>query len=274
MNYQQKLFSIVIASYNHAFYLDKAIRSVINQDFDNYELIIIDGGSSDNSIEVIKKYEDKIAYWISEPDNGQSDAFNKGFKKATGKFGFWLNADDLLLPNSLNYMATAISRFPDGDWFVGNTIFIDKDDKIVKCRRGGSWSTLLAKNSVVEVYGPSSIYKISLLNEVGGFDESMYYSMDTDLWIRFVKAGHRFIRINKYIWGFRLHEDSKSSDSYTEEDEVPKYVLENNRILLKNEWRHSKTKGYLKSIRKFIGGKYFMSYIDTFKSKGKKIDII
>ena len=90
------LLSIVIANYNYGRFLEEAIQSVLSQSCNDYELIIVDGGSTDNSVEIIKKYEDKIAWWVSEKDKGQSDAFNKGFAHAKGKYLTWLNADDIL----------------------------------------------------------------------------------------------------------------------------------------------------------------------------------
>lgn len=117
------LFTVVIANYNHGKYLNSALDSLVNQDYQNFELFVIDAKSTDNSLEIIKKFEDRIDWWISEPDSGQSDAFNKGFKKANGQFLFWLNADDVLLPNSLSIAFDYIGKYPDFSWFAANTVF-------------------------------------------------------------------------------------------------------------------------------------------------------
>lgn len=265
-----KLLSIVIASYNYASYLEQAIKSILNQNFTDYELIIIDGGSTDNSVEIIKKYSDKISYWISEPDNGQSDAFNKGFKQASGKFGFWLNADDILLPNSLSVIAEYIQKYSNTNWFVANTIFFDENYKILRCRKGPKWKDCLIKNGVIYVYGPSSIFSLDLLHKVDGFDINLFYSMDTDLWMRFVKDGNRFIRINHYVWGFRIHEQSKTSHTLVGESN-PKFLAEQKYILQKNKWSYSKIKSRLLFMYKFISGSYLKSFIDSKKLKNKSI---
>ena len=108
------LLSIVIANYNYGRFLEEAIQSVITQEgFDQCELIVVDGGSTDNSVEVIKKYSDKISWWCSEPDGGQSSAFNKGFRRASGRFLTWLNADDIFLPGALSAIMYEIRQHPE-----------------------------------------------------------------------------------------------------------------------------------------------------------------
>ena len=117
------IISIVIANYNFGRFLADAIESVLAQDMgDDVELIICDGGSTDNSIEVIKKYEDKIAWWVSENDGGQSAAFNKGFAHAHGRFLTWLNADDILTRGALRAIANEIHKNPSCEWFVGSSV--------------------------------------------------------------------------------------------------------------------------------------------------------
>lgn len=270
MNQQNKLLSIVIANFNYGRFLEQTILSVLNQGFEDLELIIIDAGSTDNSVDIIKKYHDKITYWVSEPDKGQSDAFNKGFTQAKGKFGFWLNSDDLLLPGSLQKIAESIKKHPNNDWFVGNTIFFNEDYKILKCRRGPKWKTSLINNGVVYTYGPSSIFSLDLLNKVGGFDTNLFYSMDTDLWMRFVQQGSRFIRVNHYIWGFRIHEQSKTSHTLLGESD-PKFLAEQNLILKKNNWFYSKKKSRLLFLYKILSGIYLTSFIDSKRLQNKSV---
>lgn len=271
MDNSNKLFSIVIVNYNHAKYLEQAIKSILNQDFTDYELIIIDGGSKDNSVEIIKKYEDSIAYWISEPDKGQSDAFNKGFKKAQGQFGFWLNADDILLSGSLTKIADYIYKYPKYSWFAGNTIFFNKNNQVIRCSAGPEWKDFLIQNSTIYVYGPSTIFNIKLLNEVGGFDLSLHYSMDTDLWMKFVNKGYKFKRIKHYIWGFRIHEDSKTSHTLTDKPSEA-FLNEGNMLLRRNNWRLSPLKARIQTIYKIFSGLYLRSYFDSKKYKQKNIN--
>lgn len=267
------LFSIVIVNYNHGDYLENTIQSILSQSCKEFELIIIDGGSTDSSLDIIEKYHSNIAFWISEKDNGQSDAFNKGFKKANGTFCFWVNADDILLPDSLKLAKRYILSNPQHDWFVANTIYIDRNDHIIKCARGMRWFDFLIKNAPIYVYGPTSIFRKDLFERTDGFDESLHYTMDTDLWMRFKNMGYRFKRIPNYFWAFRIHENSKTSLSLLGKT-TELHKKEQIRISKKND--HSYTYfGYLRQLLfKFLLGTYFSSFFDTIKFKGKALNKI
>lgn len=208
----QPLLSIVIANYNYGRFLDEAIQSVLSQSCQDFELIVIDGGSSDNSVEVIKRYEDRIAYWISEKDKGQSNAFNKGFAKAKGWLLTWLNADDVMLPGTIEKLKVAVKRYPKCEWFVGGCFWLDPEMKIVNMGRGRPFSEIRYREGNVSVWGPSSFFTKRLLDAVGGVDERFHYMMDTDLWLKFAsKQSARYKPFCKYAWGLRLHPAAKMS---------------------------------------------------------------
>lgn len=122
--------SVVIPSYNQVQFLERTILSVLNQNYPNTEIIIIDGSSKDGSIELIKKYEPYISYWVSEPDKGQSNAINKGFKMASGDIIGWQNSDDIYLPGFFCSAAESFQKYPKLELFVGNVYVIDEDDRI------------------------------------------------------------------------------------------------------------------------------------------------
>ena len=124
--------SIVTPSYNQAQFLERTILSVLNQNYPNLEYIIIDGGSTDGSVEIIKKYEKYLAYWISEKDKGQAHAINKGFEKATGELVGWQNSDDIYLPNAFYKVVEIFREKPDYDVYFGNIYFIDESDSIIR----------------------------------------------------------------------------------------------------------------------------------------------
>jgi GT2 family glycosyltransferase len=210
----QPLFSILIVNYNYGNFLRDCVQSILSQDFDNYELLIVDGGSLDNSLDVISEFKNSISWWVSETDGGQSEAFNKGFNMAKGKYLMWVNADDVLLPGSLKASANYISKNPNCDWIVGNTIFFNFHGKIIKCSRGSKWNDFANRGCFIPVFGPSCIFRSSILHEVGGLDESLFYSMDTDLWVRFRLKGYKYHRLDRYIWGFRIHSKSKTSETH------------------------------------------------------------
>ena len=202
--------SVVIPSYNQGKYIGETITSLLNQDYENKEIIIIDGGSNDESIVNIKKHEDQITYWVSEKDRGQSHAINKGFRLATGTLLTWLNSDDILLPGSLKAVADIWHINNQPDWIAGNCVWSNPEGKILRCARGIKWSNLLAKLGLVNVSGPSSFFSRNLLEQVGGVQE-VHYMMDTDLWLNFAHLGFKYVRLNRYIWVLRLHPEAKMS---------------------------------------------------------------
>jgi glycosyltransferase involved in cell wall biosynthesis len=208
------LFSIVIANFNYGRFIEEAILSVLNQSFIDYELIIVDGGSTDNSVDIIKKYENNLAWWCSEPDNGQSNAFNKGFKHSKGEILCWLNADDIMLPNTLFKISVKVlhSKTFEKIWIVGGCLWLSSNLEIIKLSRARSFSYLKAYFNLVPVWGPSSFFSRKLLEDAGWVDERFHYMMDTELWLRFAKKMHvRYEKVNGYCWGLRLHPAAKMS---------------------------------------------------------------
>lgn len=179
--------SVVTPSFNQGQFIEETIRSILLQGYPNLEFIIIDGGSTDNTIEVIKKYEPWLAYWVSEPDRGQSHAINKGLKKATGQLLAWLNSDDLYMPESLKIIGQLYVASRSSKIFIGACSICDENlqEKFVKEPRHLCFEELLGgKDSVGQ---PSVFFTSDILDESGLLDESMFYMLDKDLWIRFSK---------------------------------------------------------------------------------------
>ncbi len=227
------LFSIVIPSLNHGRFLEQALVSLFNQGGNDFEVIVVDGGSTDGSVAVIEKFADRLAWSCSEPDGGQSAALNKGFAQARGEYLFWLNADDLLLPGMLAQVREYLRVHPACRWLAGNLIYIDEQGHVLWCACDGQWHDALYRHAPVRVYGPSSVFSKSLFDSVGGFDETLHYVMDTDLWLRFKKEGARFVRLPHYFWGFRIHAGSKTAGDLLGRT-TPEMAAEQERMYLKN----------------------------------------
>ena len=183
------LFSCVVPVKGDRPFFKEALASLESQGLgDELEIIVQDGDV--------------------EPDVGQSDALNKGFAKASGEWLFWLNADDLLLPGSLGKVSDRINTADRIEWIAGNTIYIDKEDKVIGTRWDAKWRPWFGKRMSVWTGGPSAFFRRSLWERFGGFDVGLRYVMDIDLWTRLAQAGVKFASINDYIWGFREHDGS------------------------------------------------------------------
>jgi len=204
--------SIVTPSYNQGQYLEDTILSVLGQQYPNLEYIIYDGGSTDESVNIIKKYENQISYWQSQRDKGQSDAINQGFSRSTGEILMWLNSDDILMPNVLNLIANQHIAKGDGIFF-GNCIhFKELNPSGVHA----SGSNVIAKSNSVSldlsdyIIQPCSFWSRKVWNDIGKLDENFHFGFDWEWFLRAQKNGIPFHAINKPISMYRFHEEHKS----------------------------------------------------------------
>jgi len=217
--------TIVTPSFNQGNFLEETILSVIGQNYPNLEYLIYDGGSSDNSIDIIKKYEDKIDYWISEKDKGQSNAINKGLQKSTGEIINWLNSDDMLMPNTLFLIAEFFEKNPQYDAVSGDLYVIDTKGNLLFEKKLIDLHYLEMIFSSISVPQPATFFKRSALIKTGYLDENLNYNMDLDFFIRMKKAGVKFGRINKPIAKFRLHNLSKTISEFDNKVEKANYFI-------------------------------------------------
>lgn len=271
------VLSVVIANYNYGRFLEEAIQSVLMQSCQDFELIVVDGGSSDNSVEVIKEHQQKIVWWCSEKDRGQSHAFNKGFARARGRFLTWLNADDVMLPGTIEKLKAAVERHPNCEWFVGGVFWLDPEMRIVNCGRGRPFSEIRYRCGDVNGYGPSTFFSKRLLDSVGGVDERFHLMMDTDLWFRFAQAGARYRPFCRYAWGLRLHPGAKMSDHNFDSDgnlvmggesnEKHRQQLDRERALMLGDVRV----GRLTLVKRLLSASWFQviaARVDLLRFKG------
>ncbi|MBE9572013.1 MAG: glycosyltransferase [Proteobacteria bacterium] len=192
MNMKKDLpkISVVTPSFNQGQFLEKCIKSVIKQDYPDFEYIIIDGGSTDNSLDIIAEYRQYLAYSVSEPDNGQSSAINKGFKKAKGELVVWLNSDDYYLPGAFRKVAEAYGRNPEASFYFGNGLRVDSKG-MKKSRFFESETVNFNRDALLYclnyILQPATFINASYLKKIGFLDEGLDYGMDTDLWLRLSK---------------------------------------------------------------------------------------
>ena len=203
--------TVVTPSYNQSKFIEATIQSVLDQRYPNLEYIIIDGGSTDESVDVIRSYEKHLAYWVSEKDAGASHAIVKGFARATGTILAYLNSDDLYLPGSLEAVAEAMSD-PAVDVVYGNMYWVDTRGSIIGEQRQTPFMSMAYLFGGSTLQQPATFWKKQLYIKCGEMDPSYRFAFDTDLFVRFALAGARFKHINRTIASFRIHPESKSSN--------------------------------------------------------------
>ena len=206
------LVSIITPSYNQGAFLEKTITSVLNQDYPNIEYIVIDGGSTDQSVEIIKKYQSRLAYWVSEKDRGQSDAINKGWKMAKGEYCSYLNSDDELSSNIVSKIVSVFRTNRSAGMVYGDYTFIDEYNQVIEIGRGSqtTFKKLLIHGQMPSIAQPSSFYLTQLVRQVGYIDEHLHLSMDYDLILKLAKISE-IVYIPLQVSLFRLHGNAKST---------------------------------------------------------------
>lgn len=179
----EPLITIITPSYNQAEYLEYTIRSVLNQNYPQIEYIIVDGGSTDNSLEVIKRYQASLAWWTSEPDAGQAEAINKGLQGSSGEYIAWLNSDDLFLPGAIAHAVDILKQDADLGMVFGDAITIDALGKPLNNLRFGNWG-LIDLASFRMICQPAVFFRRSVLQKSGLLDTNYHFLLDHQLWIR------------------------------------------------------------------------------------------
>lgn len=205
--------TIITPSFNQGHFIEQTICSILDQGYPNLEYIIIDGGSSDNTIDIIKRYSDRITYWVSESDRGQAHAINKGLEKATGDIINWINSDDYLEPGALFAIARAFINNPKGEVFCGYThCFWDETGDTSHTYRMGLKNSVEQTIIHIEMNQPGTFYKTSVFKLLNGVNESLRYVFDNELWMRYLcRFGlHNVILMSDLIAHFRQHGQSKS----------------------------------------------------------------
>jgi len=183
----QPKISVVVPSYNQGRYLEATLRSVLDQRYSNLELIVIDGGSTDGSVDILRRYSRDLAYWVSEPDGGHTLGLIKGFRRATGAIQCWLNADDLHEPHALSRVTAFFTARPAAQLVYGNGTWIDRDGKPLYYRRELPFYRWMWLYHYDYISQPATFWTRELYDEVGGLDPRFELAMDADLLARMAR---------------------------------------------------------------------------------------
>lgn len=248
--------TIVTPSYNQSQYIEETIRSVLLQGYPNLEYIIIDGGSTDGSVEIIKKYEQWLTFWVSEPDKGQSHAINKGFAMSSGDIMAWVNSDDYYAPNAFFSVVVAFIQNRT-EWVAGRCKIIELDGEITKGK--GQPEDKIEKWLVSCQYTqPNVFWKRTLWDKTKKIDESFQYSFDYELWLQFAHHQTFPTWIEVPVAFFRLHSSSKTikNQSYFEKEE--KIIQKRHKRLVQSK-KQLLNINYLRRVKK---AEYYLSSKD------------
>lgn len=223
--------SIVMPSFNQADFLEEAIESVLSQREHVNEFFILDGGSTDGSVEIIERYADRIDFWRTGPDGGQSNAIADGFERCTSSVLTWLNSDDALLQGAVRAMLDRFDANPDVGLIEGDTVVVNADSRVIRCDRRAGPSAWFMRHGHMRIHQPSTFFRRDLYESVGGVDRDLHCTMDTDLWYRMLPAT-RPERLSRYVGVHRIHEEAKGTASQWQE----RYRAEREQLRERYDW--------------------------------------
>lgn len=202
--------SILTPSFNQARYLEATIQSVLSQDYPRIEYLIVDGGSTDSSVDIIKKYSDRLAWWVSEKDRGQTDAINKGFARATGDILAWINSDDTYEPGAVSAAVKYLLEHPEAGMVYADCNYINEDGRAIGRFPAAQTDLPRLRRGYVHIPQQTMFFRADLWKQVGPLDPSFYFAMDYDLWTR-IAARSELKYLAGQVWAnFRIHTSGKT----------------------------------------------------------------
>jgi len=204
------LVSIVTPSFNQSRYLERTMRSVLAQDYPCLEYFVMDGGSTDGSLEIIRCYENRLAGWVSEPDRGQTDAINKGFSRASGEIFAWLNSDDTYNPGAIAAAVKFLQENPQVRLVYGDANFIDENDRVQGRFAAAQTDLMRLRRGYVHIPQQAAFWRADLWRQAAPLDPSFYFAMDYDLWVRLARLSEICYLPGAPWANFRLHTGGKT----------------------------------------------------------------
>lgn len=220
--------TVVTPSFNQAAYLERTICSVLDQGYPNLEYIIVDGGSTDGSVDIIRRYSDRLAWWVSEPDRGQTDAINKGLQRATGEWVAWQNSDDIYYSGAFHDLAAAAAKHPQAGLIIGDMMLIDEYDRPLRdiSYVKPSYKALLAEGMLLT--NQAAFWRKSVHEDIGLLAEDLHYAFDYEWFLRLTQHAEG-VHVASFLGALRLHGQTKTSLH------AQRFQEENQRILAGRE---------------------------------------
>jgi glycosyltransferase involved in cell wall biosynthesis len=249
--------SVITCCYNHAQFIEETIQSVLDQNYTNLEYIVIDGGSTDGSAEIIASYATRLSYWISEPDNGQTDALIKGFARATGDILCWLCSDDVFEPWTLREVAEFFTRNPEARVVYGDATWIDVNGRFLRAKKEHGFNRFIWRYDHNFIPQPSTFWRQDLYRQVGGLDPNTDIAMDADLWLRFFSVT-KFCHVDRPWSRMRSHPLQRGQVSREREKVVLRLMRERS-LGHSSEWAYRWKYFCAKGLRvgwKLLTGRY------------------
>ena len=236
------LVSIVTPSYNHGLYIEATIQSVLQQDYPNLEYIVIDGGSQDDTVEILKRYADRLC-WISEPDHGQADAINKGFRMARGEILAWLNSDDTYLPGAVRQAVEYFQKHPDTSMVYGEGQHVDAAGHLIEpyTTEPFDYQRLSERCFICQ---PTVFFRAQVFRDIGPLDTTLHYCLDYEYWMRIAKRFH-IGHLEASLATSRLHMDTKTLSGLVAAHDESLCVVQHHFGRVSARWLYAYAAAYL-----------------------------
>lgn len=262
--------TVVTPSYNQAKFLEETLRSVLCQRDQVHEYFVVDGGSTDGSVDLIRRYAHMIDWWVSEKDRGQSDAIQKGFSRATGDVICWLNSDDVFLPGALQKVRDAFARHPDWDVITAYHAHVNNETRIMALYRKPQETLLKMRWGVIRVCQQTCFFKRELYERVGGLDLSLHYVMDHDLWLKMFAAKANWGHLPEYLAGYRWHAEAKGMAHQPKFAEERKLLDQRYPQFSPPPWRcHAGQIAF--RLSQILNGQHLLALLQTRRTRGNRL---